>query len=115
MASKGGGASSGRRRQPRLEFSAMPELQRSHGVGRAAVRVRARRTATEGGRTMTPNRADELAQDLIPERATRIMVDTRGGDRRVYSADEWREHLVAALRAYAEEARQEESKACANM
>jgi len=61
------------------------------------------------------DRADELAQDLIPERATRIMVDTRGGDRRVYSADEWREHLVAALRAYAEEARQEESKACANM
>ena len=56
------------------------------------------------------DRADELAQDLIPEHATKIMVDTRSGDRRVYSADEGREHLVAALRTYAEEARREEWK-----
>ena len=52
------------------------------------------------------DRADDLAQELIPEHATKIMVDTRGGDRRVYSAEKWREHLVAALRAYAEEIRE---------
>jgi len=34
------------------------------------------------------DRADELAQQLIPEHAKKIMVDRAGGDRRVYSADE---------------------------
>lgn len=54
------------------------------------------------------DRAEELAWEFVPEHAAKIMVDTRGGDRRVSSADEWREHIATALRAYAEETRKED-------
>ena len=58
------------------------------------------------------DRADELATELIPQHAVKIMVDTRSGDRKVYSAEEWRAELTAILRAYAEEARREEMVEC---